>query len=141
MTATADTSNPDAEAIRCLLSDYGRLLDARDWDAWAALFTPDGQWIGGDYGVIGGRDALVAFGRREFDGTPPCVHMLSNMAVRPDGDRATAWSRWLVVEQQGDGTLRITLAGSYADELVRLAEGWRFARRTATLDLPAMSPA
>lgn len=136
MTAIADTGSQDAEAIRCLLSDYGRLLDARDWDGWAALFTPEGAWVGGPYGEIKGREALIAFGKSEFDGTPPCVHMLSNMAVYPDGDGATAWSRWLVIEQQADGTLRPMLAGSYADRLERLAEGWRIARREATLDLP-----
>ncbi|MBT2189103.1 nuclear transport factor 2 family protein [Sphingobium nicotianae] len=137
MTAIADTSSQDTEAIRCLLSDYGRLIDARDWEGWASLFTPDGAWVGGPYGEIQGREALIMFGKREFDGTPPCVHMLSNMAVRPDGARATAWSRWLLIEQRADGTLRPALAGSYADQLVRLAEGWRIQRREATLDLPA----
>jgi len=138
MSASADTSNQDAEAIRCLLSDYGRLLDARDWEGWAALFAPDGAWVGGPYGEVAGHAALIAFGRREFSDAPPCVHMLSNMAIRPAGERATAWSRWLVIEQAPDGTLRTIQAGSYADRLVKLAGQWRFARREATLDLPAM---
>lgn len=137
---TADTSI-DAEAIRTLLSDYGRLLDARDGEAWAALFAPDGEWVGGErYGVVSGRRDLAAFVVRAFADAPPCVHMLGNMAVSTDGDRATAWSRWLLVEQREDGALHIALAGSYADRLVRLDEGWRFARREVRLDLPAMPP-
>ena len=128
----------DAEAISGLLSRYGRLLDARDYAGWAALFAPEGEWVGGDlYGIISGRDALLAFATREFAGTPPCVHIFGNMAVEIDGDGATAWSRWMLVEQRAEG-LTIALAGSYADALVRLDEGWRFARREVTLDLPVM---
>lgn len=31
----------DIEAIKQLKARYVRLMDARDWDAWRALFTPD----------------------------------------------------------------------------------------------------
>src|SRR3989304_7076830 len=41
------------ESIRQLLIDYGRTLDARDFAAYAALFTEDGEWIGG-FGPIQG---------------------------------------------------------------------------------------
>ena len=130
----------DAEAIRRLLSDYGRLLDARDSAGWATLFAPDGEWVGGDvYGVIAGRDNLSRFISSTFVDTPPCVHMLGNMAIEVDGDRATAWSRWLLIEQR-DGGLHMSLAGSYSDRLVRLDEGWRFACREVNLDL-APAPA
>ena len=51
--------------------------------------------------------------------------------VRIDGNKAAA--RWLVTELQvalsGD---RRFIIGRYEDELVRLDEGWRFARRVFT---------
>jgi 3-phenylpropionate/cinnamic acid dioxygenase small subunit len=134
--------NDDAEAIRSLMSAYGRMLDLRDYEGWADLFAPGGQWVGGDvYGAISGRADLLAFVTREFASTPPCVHMLGNMAIDLDGDRATAWSRWLLIEQAPDGGMRMALAGSYSDALVRLPDGWRFARREVALDLPVMSTA
>src|SRR5690242_5264739 len=115
----------DAEAIRSLMSAYGRMLDLRDYAGWAALFAPDGEWVGGDvYGTIGGRDDLLAFVTREFAATPPCVHMLGNIAIDVDGDQASGWSRWLLIDQAPDGGMRMALAGSYTDRFVRLAEGW-----------------
>jgi len=127
----------DAEAIRGLLSDYGRLLDQRDYGAWAALFAPEGEWVGGEaYGTIAGREELAGFAIREFMATPPCVHMLGNMKIAVEGEQADAWSRWMLVEQ-GDRALRVALAGHYSDRLVKLEGGWRFLRREVTLDLPA----
>ncbi|MBO9604165.1 MAG: nuclear transport factor 2 family protein [Novosphingobium sp.] len=138
MTSDTRCRCADLEAIRRLHSDYGRLLDARDAEGWAALFAPEGSWIGGEaYGVISGRAELAAFIRREFSAAPPCAHMLGNAAIMPsaDGTWATAWSRWLLLEQDGRG-MRPALCGSYADRLVRLPDGWRFERRDVTLDLP-----
>lgn len=141
MTGNTHSESDDTRAIMRLLSDYGRLLDLRDGPAWAALFAQDGEWVGGDhYGIIAGREKLAEFVAREFAGTPPCVHMLGNYAIEVDGERASAWSRWLLIEQgaeQHAGTLRLALAGSYSDTLARLDGEWRFRRREVTLDLPA----
>ena len=130
----------NTNAIRNLLAEYGRLLDLRDARAWAELFTTDGEWVGGErYGIIAGHTALTEFVEREFASTPPCVHILSNMAITlanagSDCD-ATAWSRWMLVEQGNDG-LKIVLAGNYADILTDTPEGWRFRRREVSVDLP-----
>jgi 3-phenylpropionate/cinnamic acid dioxygenase small subunit len=125
-----------AEAIRKLLAEYGRLLDARDPHGWAALFGNDGEWVGGTrYGAISGPDALARFVSDEFGSTPPSVHIFGNMAIDVDGDAATAWSRWMLLEQAGDG-VKIVLAGHYDDKLRRTPAGWRFARREVHVDLP-----
>ena len=82
----------DAEQIRKLLAEYGRLLDARDPNGWAALFGDDGEWVGGArYGTISGRHALARFVTEEFGATPPSVHIFGNMAIDVAGDTATAW--------------------------------------------------
>ena len=135
MHANQDT-NEDGEAIRRLLAEYGRLLDLRDGKSWAALFTPDGEWVGGErYGVISGHVALCEFVLREFAAAPPCVHIFGNMAITAKGESATAWSRWMLLEQAGNG-LQISLAGSYSDIITCTPEGWRFRRREVTVDLP-----
>jgi uncharacterized protein (TIGR02246 family) len=126
----------DAEQIRKLLAEYGRLLDARDPHGWAALFGDDGEWVGGTrYGAISGREALARFVADEFGTTPPSVHIFGNMAIEVDGDSATAWSRWMLLEH-GDGGIRIMLAGHYDDRLRRTHDGWRFTRREVHVDLP-----
>jgi len=135
MASTHGLTNDDTCAILRLLSDYGRLLDLRDGPGWAALFAPDGQWVGGEvYGAITGRESLADFVATAFANTPPCVHMLGNYAIEGDGTQATVWSRWLLIEQGAQG-LQASLAGSYADVLVKLQDGWRFKRREVALDL------
>lgn len=130
-------SAEDFEAIRRLMADYGRLLDLRDAPGWAALFTPDGAWSGGErYGVIAARAALAAFIEREFASAAPCVHIFGAPAIAMRNDGASAWSRWMLVEQTGSG-LRIALAGHYNDSLALTPEGWRFRRREVAVDLPA----
>jgi hypothetical protein len=125
-----------AEAIRRLLAEYGRLLDLRDAKGWAALFTPDGAWSGGErYGVITGPAALAGFITREFAAAPPCVHIFGAAAITMGDEDATAWSRWMLVEQAGE-TLRIAMAGAYRDTLALTPEGWRFRRRDVAVDLP-----
>jgi ketosteroid isomerase-like protein len=127
----------DFEQIRKLLAEYGRLLDARDPHGWAALFGEDGEWVGGTrYGAISGPDALARFVSDEFGATPPSVHIFGNMAIEVDGDTATAWSRWMLLEEDGAGGVRIVLAGHYDDRLRRTRDGWRFARREVHVDLP-----
>jgi hypothetical protein len=128
----------DLEGIHRLLAEYGRLLDARDAEGWAALFAPDGCWDGGDtYGMIAGHDRLADFIRSEFAGTAPCAHMFGTpaIAIAADGAHATAWSRWLLIEEES-GTLRPALCGSYSDRLVKLGDGWRFDLRVVALTLP-----
>ena len=75
----------------------------------------------------------------EFGASPPSVHIFGNMAIDIDDDSATAWSRWMLLEEAGPeqgGGLRIVLAGSYDDRLRRTRDGWRFARREVRVDLP-----
>lgn len=131
-----DRSADNAEAIRRLMVEYGRLLDLRDAQGWAALFTADGAWSGGArYGVIAGRAGLAEFIEREFSNTPPCVHIFGAAAITLREADAAAWSRWMLVEHGPQG-LRIALAGSYSDTLARTGEGWRFRRREVAVDLP-----
>ena len=126
----------DAENIRGLIAEYGRLLDLKDTAGLAALFAPGGEWVGGTrYGVIAGREALARFLEREFGASPPSVHLVGSTAVKVEPVGATAWSRWMLLEEAG-GAIRISLAGSYDDRLSRTSEGWRFQRREVRVDLP-----
>ena len=134
----------DAGEIRTLLHDYGRLLDARDLTAFAALFARDGEWIGG-LGTAKGPAAIGAMMRKAFGDAAigsnhANFHLLSNEIVAVDDDTATAWSRWTFVAADTAGRPAMAMAGHYDDRLVREGGRWRFARRVATTDIGPPPP-
>ena len=47
----------DLEEIRNLVKDYAKHLDVRDFEAYSALFTREGEWAGGS-GRAGRRHEL-----------------------------------------------------------------------------------
>ncbi|HEY4413582.1 MAG TPA: nuclear transport factor 2 family protein [Gaiellaceae bacterium] len=118
----------DLNEIRELKSRYCRFVDggypsARDDSAaFADLFAPDGVWETGGEPTVG-RDAIRerAASSRRFR-----FHLAANPIVDVDGDRAQGlWH--VLVAVTGSGGAAAWLAGRYADELVRTADGWRFA--------------
>jgi uncharacterized protein (TIGR02246 family) len=129
----------DTEAIRTLLLDYGRFLDARDLAAYSRLFAKDGEWVGGFGSAKGPADILV-FMEKNL-GTGPnrgnTYHILSNFIIDVKGDTATAWSRWTFITPGPDGKPVISQAGRYDDTLVREDGRWKFKRRVASNDIPA----
>jgi uncharacterized protein (TIGR02246 family) len=130
----------DREAIWQLFMDYRRCLDARDFAAYAALFTDDGEWVG-NLGHVQGPGEIEEMLERTLGqgfGVEPGTdfHLVANPEVELDGDRATARSTWCFVERGADGKPSLSLIGRYEDELVRDGGRWKFRRRVAHCDLP-----
>ena len=131
----------DIEAIRVVLLDYGRTLDARDFAAYSRLFAKDGEWVGG-LGTVRGPAAIQAFMEKNI-GSPNRAHnyhLLSNFVIDVKGDKATAWSRWAFVVPAADGKPTLAQGGRYEDSLIRENGQWKFQRREAFTDLPASGP-
>lgn len=118
--------------VERLILDYAALLDAGDSEGLAACFAEDGRanrpTAPDDF--VEGRDALLA----AFKARPPrkARHVFANIRVDVAGDNATATSQVLLFT----GADQAPLVGSYADKLVRTAEGWRFVERRGRLDFP-----
>jgi uncharacterized protein (TIGR02246 family) len=131
----------DIEEIRAVLTDYGRFLDARDFESYSRLFAKDGEWIGG-MGTVKGPAAIQVFMEKNIPGpnTAHNYHLLSNFEIDVHGDTATAWSRWAFVVPGPDKKPSIAQGGRYDDLLVRENRHWKFKRRTASNDLPASGP-
>lgn len=131
----------DIEAIRRVLTDYGRFLDARDFASYSRLFAKDGEWVGG-FGTVKGPAAIQAFMEKNIAGpnTAHNYHVLSNFEIEVHGDTATAWSRWTFVVPGADQKPAMAQGGRYEDLLVREDGRWKFKRRTAANDLPAAGP-
>ena len=132
----------DTEEIRTLLLNYGRYLDARDFAAYSRLFAKDGEWVGG-FGTVKGPAAIQAFMHKNIPGpnTAHNYHLLTNFIIDVHGDTATAWSRWTFVVPSADKRPSMAQGGRYDDTLVREDGHWKFKRRVAGNDLPAMEPA
>ncbi|HLM96907.1 MAG TPA: nuclear transport factor 2 family protein, partial [Acidimicrobiales bacterium] len=84
-----------------------------------------------------GRAALADMVRRTPYGI---VHVTVDAIIEVDGDRAVQDVTLLVVARppadapDDKRQSRLQRTGRYHDQLVRTPDGWRFARRTVTLD-------
>ena len=127
----------DRARIAELTARYNRCFDDGDTEGFAANFTEDGvmEVVGGP--TTTGRAALVEMCRHTPYGI---VHVTVDAIVAVDGDRAVQDVTLLVVARPPHDApadkrkSRLQRTGRYHDQLVRTPEGWRFARRTVTLD-------
>ena len=130
----------DIEEIRAVLIAYGRTLDQRDFEGYSRLFARDGTWTGG-FGSATGPAAILAMLEQNLGAAGSALpsgshHLLTNMSIEPDGDKAQAWSRWSFVVAGADGKPSILFTGQYDDVLTREDGRWRFRSRTVSADFP-----
>jgi uncharacterized protein (TIGR02246 family) len=130
----------DILAIQRVITDYSAMIDAQDFEGYAALFARDGVWQNGNT-IRTGPEEIKAMLVGLF-GTPPegfvnreSYHLVSNLEINVDGDTATARSRHLLVMRGPDGSPIPELAGQYEDEFIREDGVWRIKRR---VDNPIM---
>ena len=114
----------DRDEILQLLYRYNHAIDGGDAHGWAGTFTADGVFdVAGQ--VRSGRDELAAFA----SGVHGYRHIVVNPVIDVAGDAATVRAYFVVYR----GTA-LTATGTYADEVVRTPDGWRFAKRVSTPD-------
>lgn len=129
------------ESIRALIYGYGRALDHRDFNAFAALFEPaEGTWVGG-FGTATGRDAIFALmderiGHAEEPVQPTSHHVFTNIEIEIDGAEATASTKWIFVVPSPEGAPLWRFLGHYEDRFVQRDGRWYFLRREAFTDIP-----
>lgn len=128
----------DTEAVRQVLIDYGRALDARDFKAYGSLFAKDGTWAGGmgSASTPAGIQKMVedGFSRMAPELYTNSNHVMTSMDIEVNGDTATAWSRWIWVIN-AEGKPRTERAGRYEDQLVREDGKWKFKQRKTTTEI------
>lgn len=122
------------DEIRTLIVDYGRTLDARDFDGFAALWAEDAEYVGGPGGTpVAGSQEIADFLEGVFAANPsglegPTAHVFFNETIEVEGDRATGASLGGFVAQ-GEGGVEMVILAAYEDEYVMEAGRWKFARR------------
>jgi hypothetical protein len=132
----SELTTADRLAIQETLHRYCHCLDRGRWDEFAALFTDDCRLdLSQVLGLYEG-----AAGIRQFCDTMRSVglfmrHLLINVVVEGDGDRARAEAYVLAITGQRGAPQQTT--GFYDDELVKRGGRWLLHRRRLTLDVPA----
>ncbi len=124
----------DIAVITKMVADYNHMIDSGQAEAWADLFTDDGQFDPGLMPAIAGRAALVEFASGLPVMIPGARHHITNLSVDVDGDRATATAYLQLWMKGEDGSASLAMSGIYDDELVRTATGWRFSKRAMKAD-------
>jgi hypothetical protein len=123
----------DRLEIQQLFTDYADAIDTRQWDQLDRVFTPD-AYI--DYRAMGGIDGrypqVKAWLAQALAHFPAYFHMVGNLSVKLDGDRAS--SRIVCFNPMempvGDGNTQMVFLGLwYADRFVRTTDGWRMCER------------
>ena len=117
-------------AICNVKAAYCRLLDTKQWDQWAQLFTEDCEMdtrpSGGTLEV--GRDKFVASVRGSIETTKTC-HQVHSPEIAIDGERATAvWAMYDRLHWDNGG--KLTGYGHYHEEYVKQDGRWRIAKQT-----------
>lgn len=127
----------DRAEIQELMWRYVRALDSFDGEAYAGVFTEDGQFRSGNQGIVQGRAALKKMvddlkkSREERaakgESVPPMNHMIPNSYIEfVDADHARFHSYWMTVfgANGPDTPPRVAASGRGIDEVVRVEGAW-----------------
>jgi uncharacterized protein (TIGR02246 family) len=125
-------SAADELAVRNVVARLALYADGPDVDAYVDLFAPDAVWdmpgaprTGHDEIRAGSEERRAA---GQIGPGSNTRHVVSTVAVTVEGDRAVADSYWQFFVDTATAP-RLQLMGTYHDELVRTAAGWKLARR------------
>lgn len=123
----------DREAIRDLIARFGVLADAGDAAGLAALFTPEGCYDVGGWGVLKGTEALhgiVDNPNHRAWMARGVAHVLSPPAIDLDGDRAMARNHSIVMLRDADAGWQAERVAANCWHLSRQSDGrWLIAQR------------
>jgi uncharacterized protein (TIGR02246 family) len=127
----------DRAQIEKLMWQYVRALDTENADAYAGVYTPDGQF-GSGANAVKGREALKKMVNdlrqraaenetKTGEKRPAMYHVIANSHLEfVDKDHARLEAYWMTVFAAGGPKTpsRVAAAGREVDELVRLNGQW-----------------
>ncbi len=122
----------DRMEIIDLLNRYAIALDSRDWSRLSTCFTADAVALYGP--VLGRQDGFAAIEklcRTALEPLDSSQHLIGSHEIEVDGDsaRTRCYLHAQHTKAGSAGGDNFTIGGTYVDELVRTAAGWRIRRR------------
>lgn len=125
----------DRDAILALMAEYCDSIDRGDLSGCADLFA-EGAWgIEGDLAHGSAAVKAVLDNVTLYDGRPMTRHLMTNVRILADGDKATAQSCITVMQGLADFPLQAIFIGSYFDTFERHDGRWSFRERRIAPDL------
>jgi uncharacterized protein (TIGR02246 family) len=127
----------DIEDIKRLKARYFRLMDTKDWDAWARVFAEDAVMEVPEADMVAtGRAAIMEFVRKALSGTVTVHHGHMPEIELTGADTATGiWAMFDYVEWTSPETGErsgLRGFGHYHEEYVREDGAWRIAKTRLT---------
>jgi ketosteroid isomerase-like protein len=120
----------DHDEIRQLMAVYADAIDAKDYDAITACFTPDAITVYAGYSdTLRGPAEIEAHMRRALDQLDASQHLLTNFIIDVDEDNGLL--RCDILAQHVRQNERFLAGGKYCVEIRRIAGNWKIARLTA----------
>lgn len=122
----------DLQAIRDLCFEYCRAADEADGDAWAAVFTEDGEFeIIGDK-VYRGREELAEKCRSARE----IIHIGVDSKITIDGDTAKHEHKMIAFHRNiPRDAMEFASTLTVTDSYVKKSGKWLIKRRTSDLDI------
>jgi uncharacterized protein (TIGR02246 family) len=123
----------DLEEIKQLKARYFRLMDTKQWEAWADLFTEDCSMQSGPPGEppVRGRAKIVALVRQHIERVQTIHHGHMPEIEFAGADRASGI--WAMYDQLRGPGYHLDGWGHYHEEYRRCADGrWRIASTKLT---------
>lgn len=121
-----DRTVADKLEIQEALTRYATGVDRRDWELWRTVFTEDATL---DYSSVGGptgsRAEVGAWLEESMAQLPMSQHLISNVAIDLDGDRAAVVAMFYNPMQLPGMDELSFCGGYYHHDFVRTADGWR----------------
>jgi 3-phenylpropionate/cinnamic acid dioxygenase small subunit len=116
----------DFVEIQQLLARYCHVVDGKQWDQLASVFTPDASvTVEGIYPKTTGLASIIPLYSTVM--RHPLAHESTSLIVTEESDTVTRIaSKWVTVRANGKAG-----AGVYEDEVVRTVDGWRIKERVA----------
>ena len=128
----------DRMDLNQLFVDYGRYLDAGDFDSYASLFAEDGVVNLGPVGRAEGPAEIKALLSKTMEGrVGQSYHLITSPQFTIEGDTATTSVMWTVISRDAHGGTEVTMLGRHEDEIIRTESGWKFRRRKGFIDIPS----
>jgi 3-phenylpropionate/cinnamic acid dioxygenase small subunit len=129
----------DWHAIHTLLVTYAERIDAGEFTEAAAMFAhatyrldhADRAEVSNFQGAAQVQE-FFARTRLYADGTPRTRHVVTNVHIELDGERATSRCYVTVFQQTDELPLQPIASGRYVDRFERADGAWRFADRLVT---------
>jgi 3-phenylpropionate/cinnamic acid dioxygenase small subunit len=124
-----DPRADDVVMITQLLNKYGHVVDARAWDRFAEIFTPDCEL---DYTPVHAPKVCRGLDEvREYfeSANHPAAHHVSNVWVEMVGGLHRVHSKFFAPFTRDSHTPKRWYGGDYDDVVVPTAHGWRISYR------------